>query len=243
MKKKRQETAMGQKSREQLQLRDGVIVYELERKAVKNLNLRVRRDGTICVSARPGVGRERIETFLRQQEAFFRRAAAQKKIQLTSGTQLYVRGEPYVLSVREGLRSAMYLDGGRILLETPAPEDNAACLAVYRDFLASLAQRLLPLRLAALYPRLEPYGIPYPALRQRRMVSRWGSCVPAKAVVTLNTYLVIMPPPCLDQVVLHELCHLVHGDHSRRFYSLLTAVMPEWRHWRRLLREYGPYCL
>jgi len=46
--------------------------------------------------------------------------------------------------------------------------------------------------------------------------------------LTLNISLVRAPLECIDYVITHELCHLVHHDHSPRFYQLLEKVMPEW---------------
>ena len=68
-----------------------------------------------------------------------------------------------------------------------------------------------------------------PKLRQRVMRSRWGSCMPAKAIITMNTYLAIMPAEIIDHVMLHELCHLVHPNHSRHFYNVMTMIMPDWK--------------
>ncbi|WP_150539975.1 M48 family metallopeptidase [Actinobacillus vicugnae] len=67
-----------------------------------------------------------------------------------------------------------------------------------------------------------------PQIRLRTMKTQWGNCSPFGAI-TLNPNLVKAPTECIDYVILHELCHLVHHNHSPDFYRLMTQVMPNWR--------------
>jgi len=63
----------------------------------------------------------------------------------------------------------------------------------------------------------------------RNQSSRWGSCT-ADGALSLNWRLVLLPPAMHDHVILHELAHRVHMDHSDRFWAQLQAWDPEWRH-------------
>ena len=67
-----------------------------------------------------------------------------------------------------------------------------------------------------------------PPLRIRQMKRRWGSCS-SRGVVTLNPDLVAAPKDCIKYVIIHELCHLVEMNHSKRFYKLLGGLMPDWK--------------
>ena len=71
-------------------------------------------------------------------------------------------------------------------------------------------------------PLFKEYDLKEPVLKQRIMRSRWGSCMPLKGIVTMNTYLAIMPEAIIDHVMLHELCHFIHPNHSRHFYDVMT---------------------
>jgi len=73
----------------------------------------------------------------------------------------------------------------------------------------------------------------------RFMRSQWGSCAVSGRIV-LNTHLVKVPEHLIDYVLLHELCHLVHHDHSHRFYALMRAHMPDWEVRRLELDAYLP---
>ena len=67
-----------------------------------------------------------------------------------------------------------------------------------------------------------------PKLKLLNMKTQWGNCSPS-GNLTLNPYLVKAPMRCIDYVILHELCHLVEHNHSKRFYELMTQAMPDWQ--------------
>ena len=72
------------------------------------------------------------------------------------------------------------------------------------------------------------YQLPQPTLRLLRMPKRWGSCTP-KGEILLNPELIKAPGICVEYVILHELCHLKHPNHSAAFFRMLDAVLPDWR--------------
>lgn len=61
--------------------------------------------------------------------------------------------------------------------------------------------------------------------------SQWGSCTPSKKAISLNLNLVFVPQECLDAIIVHELSHLEHPDHSQKFYDLIYERMPEYPYW------------
>jgi predicted metal-dependent hydrolase len=89
------------------------------------------------------------------------------------------------------------------------------------------ARELFPQRLAALLPQLT-WIKEEPKLKLLTMKAQWGNCS-TKGTLTLNPQLIRAPRPCIDYVILHELCHLAEHNHSPRFYRLLTQLLPEWQ--------------
>jgi predicted metal-dependent hydrolase len=91
-------------------------------------------------------------------------------------------------------------------------------------------------------PRLDhataELGTTYKAVRIANQRTRWGSCSTTGAM-SFNWRLLLAPPEILDYVVWHEACHLVHMDHSPRFWSLLERHVPDYRVPRRWLRDHG----
>lgn len=78
----------------------------------------------------------------------------------------------------------------------------------------------------------------YERITIREQKTRWGSCS-SRGTLSFNWKLMLAPPGVLDYVVVHELCHLKHMDHSREFWAAVESVMPDYRERRRWLKEHG----
>ncbi len=84
----------------------------------------------------------------------------------------------------------------------------------------------------------ELIGVTYGRITIRNQKTRWGSCS-AKGNLNFNCLLVKTPPEVLDAVVVHELCHRKHMDHSKQFYEEIYKVFPEYKKWDRWLKDNG----
>lgn len=94
---------------------------------------------------------------------------------------------------------------------------------------------------ARIFPRFAMYGISYPTLRFRKMISCYGTCQPGTGIITLNKILADMPLECAEYVAAHELAHLLVANHSREFYRVLSGVMPDYKQREERLAEYALY--
>lgn len=81
-------------------------------------------------------------------------------------------------------------------------------------------------------------GGDYRRIAIRDQKTRWGSCS-SKGTLSFNWRLMLAPPAVLDYVVVHELCHLTHMDHSPAFWQAVEAVCPDYRNLRKWLKEHG----
>lgn len=81
-------------------------------------------------------------------------------------------------------------------------------------------------------------GGTYSRITIRDQKTRWGSCS-ARGTLSFNWRLMLAPPAILDYVVVHELCHLTHMDHSAAFWQAVEAVYPDYRSARKWLKEHG----
>ena len=80
-------------------------------------------------------------------------------------------------------------------------------------------------------------GGEYTSITVRDQKSRWGSCS-SKGTLSFNYRLVFAPPAILDYVVVHELCHLTHMNHSKDFWNMVEKVMPDYRIRNQWLKEH-----
>lgn len=80
--------------------------------------------------------------------------------------------------------------------------------------------------------------IPYPKLRIRKMTTRWGVCNIKTHVITLNLELMKRDVGYLDYVIIHEMSHLIHGDHSRSFWKLVEENMPDYKKYREEMKVF-----
>ena len=72
-------------------------------------------------------------------------------------------------------------------------------------------------------------------VRLKKMHTRWGSCNTRARRVWLSVYLPAYPIECTEYVIVHELCHLHHANHSRAFWQTVAAAMPNYQHWHDML--------
>ncbi len=102
--------------------------------------------------------------------------------------------------------------------------------------LAKKAMKVIPERVAYYAPKV---GVTYGRITIRNQKSRWGSCS-AKGNLNFNCLLMLAPPEVIDSVVVHELCHRIEMNHSKKFYEHVLRVYPDYYKHHAWLKEHGP---
>jgi predicted metal-dependent hydrolase len=149
-----------------------------------------------------------------------------------AGELHYYLGERYVLRIgaeRTGLE-----DGELWLPGTTTTTDQAR--ALLETWYTERANVVLGEIVHRCVAQLS-WVVDIPPWQHQFMRSQWGSCS-AKGRLSLNTHLIKVPEPLIEYVVMHELCHLKHLNHSRRFYGLLSKQVGDWEVKRRALARY-----
>lgn len=176
------------------------IEYQLTRKRVKNINVRIKPDGNIYVSSNSRVPVDYIDDFIRCKWDYIIKALDKYEEMRKNKTS-----QPVV--VQEMDKDTMVKIFSQICQE--------------------------------IYPLFVEYDIPYPTIKVRTMKSRWGSCHTQKNIITLNSRLLATPRECIEYVVLHELAHLIHPNHSKEFYGVVESLMPDWKARKKELNKYS----
>ena len=101
--------------------------------------------------------------------------------------------------------------------------------------LTKRAKLLIPERVKYYAPKI---GVTYGRITIRSQRTRWGSCS-SKGNLNFNCLLVLFPPEVIDSVIVHELCHRKHMNHSPAFYAEVERVFPEYKRCSKWLKANG----
>lgn len=219
--------------------------FTLERKNIKNINLRICSDGKVYISAPPAVPFSVIEKFVISKKEYILNAvdkfrlnyAPKTEKQYISGESVTLLGKNLRLKIEKDNEEYVSCDGVYIYIHVKSPDYynrkknlftqwiNQQCIIVFNEIMQEV------------YKKFIPYNVTFPQLKLRNMTSRWGSCQPCKKIITLNKRLIEAPKCCIEYVVYHEFCHFIHPNHSRQFYLLLQVMMPEWKENKLILEK------
>ena len=219
---------------------DGLeIPVNVVRKRVKNLNLRVRADGTVTLSIPQHLPPARAQEFLERKGSWIaervrrnieRRPSPDFAGELPNRIPLWGKLVPRDSVQANSGQAASDRDASGQGAPSQTTIDQAALDELYRTEVL----RALP----GIVERMEArIGVHAARWSVRVMKTRWGSCTPKTGAIRINTRLAAYPSECLEFVVAHELVHLLEPSHNARFHALLDEFCPDNRHPAKLLRE------
>lgn len=148
---------------------------------------------------------------------------------------LPLRGEQRSLVWQAGRFARIECVDGQVVFTAPERASQASLQRALRDFYESQARTDIGHWLPHYLPTLPraPQRIQF-----KRMTSQWGSLSPDGNVV-LDLSLVLARPSAFQYVLVHELCHLIHANHSRAFWREVEKRWPDWRDEREYFRSEG----
>lgn len=176
---------------------------EIHYKKMKNVYLRIKPDGRIQISVPIGTKRKYIEQFVAA-----RREWIEEKLE--------------VVARRTAASSILHADE-TLIFGSPVQG------VISERQLQALLHEKITLYMEKYFPYFAERGYQRPQIKYRNMRSTWGVCRPTVGTITFNRRLVHQPVAFIEYVVLHELCHLIVPNHSRDFYALVGAMMPNHR--------------
>ena len=229
-----------------IKLLDREIEYELQRKRVKNINLRIKPDKTITVSANPRVQISRIERFILEKQKFILRALEKyskmqksllKPKQYIDGETVKVFGQDFALKVFLAKKNHVEIDEPFMNLYVKDIHDASLKKKVLDKWLCKQVEQIVIRICEKVYPLFKKYSGDFPTIKFRKMTSRWGSCHTTKKVLTFNYALINAPIECVEYVIYHEFTHFIEPNHSKKFYLALSNFLPDYKQRKRLLRN------
>lgn len=213
-----------------------ILGYEVHRKKVKNINLRIRPNMEIYISAPMNLHSDYIENFIRSKEKWIKQVlqkieeAKQNQLpsQYLSGEKHKYLGKEYELEVKQGNSNRVSLKEGKIILTVISNifENSDEKKKVMEKWYFENAQKVF---VNAIQKWLEILDESIEKLSIKPMKSRWGSCNYVKRYINLNTELIKRTQFEIEYVVLHELTHLKYPNHGKAFYRYIENYMPNYK--------------
>ncbi len=217
--------------------RDGTQIpcRHLRKKRIKNLYLRIQRDGSVDVSTPWRYGVKDAALFVSEKEAWIQERLSHAKSHGRSnpatfrpGCEAWYLGKKYPVAYEKSPQSRVAFKNGLFLFRGPAHENFEG--AMERFYLRS-AKEILP---GCIERWSETMGLSPSQVKFRRFKSRWGSCS-RNDVITLNSALMRYEQPLIDYVIIHELAHIRYKHHRKEFWELVADYAPNYRELRRRL--------
>lgn len=223
---------------------DVTLTYEWQKKNIRRLNLHIRQDGSLFVSSPYGVSAAAVDAFVLSNAGMIEKSRARwqqyrprEELMLKEGSEIPCLGRMLTLRLASGREDAALQQGNELLLTLGHPEDEKAVQRLFEGWWQDTCRTLCTALCERWFPAFSRWEIPQPTLRFRRMSSRWGSCQPKTAAITLNLRLLHAPMECIEYIIVHELAHLVEANHSPAFHRVVGEVMPDWKERRKKLES------
>lgn len=220
-----------------------VIEYTLARKKVKNVNMRVKADGSVSVSAPSRVSAKQIDDFVRSRYDFIRSSVERLSAESKSGLQEYddakiyangdklsFLGEELTVEIVQGREDGVYVSDGKLVISTFDIKNSDYVQKLLRNFYYNSAVSLfreLNEEVSQFFS--ERFHIGKVPIKLRKMKTRWGSCHVTDGFIVMNTRLVSYPKECARYVFVHEYSHFIEPNHSPQFYAVVASVMPDYK--------------
>lgn len=197
----------------------------VEKKNNKNTYIKIKEDMTIYVTTNFLTSKWQIKNMLDSEKKYLEKAIASALRKHEKEKEFYYLGKKYDIII--------------VSFDKVEIDDNK----IYAPSKETLEKWLKKQTLKVFNERLEynynlfKEDIPFPKLKMRKMKTRWGVCNKRDNSITLNTKLIRYSLKEIDYVIIHELSHFVHFDHSREFWNTVEKYMPSYKESIKVLKE------
>ena len=215
-----------------------IVPDYIERSKRKTLSLTVLKNGCVLVKAPINMQDEIINNFVEAKQSWIREKLAsiketQNKFEdVISGQKVMIYGNKYAV-FKADVKQIQTSD--KFELFVPNKFEGEKHTKAISTWFKKLAKKVLAERLSFIEKRI---NLKSTSLKIGDSRGRWGSCNSYGNII-LNYRVVMLPPSIIDYVIVHELCHLLELNHSRRFWENVVKFLPNYELQRKNIKEYG----
>lgn len=199
---------------------------EIIRKNNKNTYIRVKSGSIISVTTNRWITKRQIEKLLFENEDVLKKMIKKCQREDEKKEQFYILGESYDIIIVSGIDKIEIFENK---IFTPTKRKLELWYQKER-------KKIFEERLLFWYQKFDE-KIPIPKLKIRNMKTRWGVCNIRDNSVTLNSRLMEYDIAKLDYVIVHELSHFCHFNHSKEFWNLVSKYCPNYKEIRKSLKD------
>lgn len=219
------------------------ITFSIANRKRKSIAVEVHPDTSVQIKAPldcqlediKKVVSKRSKWIITQQKFFEQFLPETPKREYVSGETHYYLGRKYILKIVVSNENKIKLQGGFLhVYVTNCSEDQVKHLLTQWYYKRAL--KVFDKVYDEAFQKFNQFSIQKPEMQIKRMKKRWGSYTPT-GIILINPELIKAASVCIEYVMIHELCHLIERNHSKRFYNLLTQIAPDWQRWKLKLEK------
>lgn len=218
------------------------IEFILDIKSIKNLYIRVKKDGKAYVSVPKRLSQQQIQITLMSHLPWVKAQLTKlsalpiaPELQYQSGEIHSLWGQFYSLLLETGHKKAQAIvQDEQIILQSNGDLTIEQKIKSLDSLYRTEIQKVMPEMIVQWEEKMQVQSSEW---RLKKMKTRWGTCNTRAKRIWLNTALAKYPLECLEYVLVHELVHLLERSHNHRFKALMTQFMPDWPVRKKLLNS------
>lgn len=210
----------------------------IERSKRKTLSLSVMKDGAIIVKAPISMNESVINNFIAEKQNWIK-----DKLSIINKTNdrfediikyksFLLYGNKYSLVLSDVKKVEINEDFQIVIPQKTEPDK---IIKLLKSWYKKIAKKILQDRLKFIEERIR---LKSNTMRINDSKGRWGSCNTI-GVISFNWRVILLPPQIIDYVIVHELCHLVEMNHSKKFWSLVQRFLPNYEVLKKSIKDYG----
>lgn len=195
------------------------------RKSIKNMYFRIDENSNLLITANKWVSDNEIKKIVNEKKDIILKMYNHKIKELDSNAYFLYLGEKYNVIYDESLKQVSFR-GNEVLTKNDKMLDKFYSNKCLELFSKRINEKKMLFK-----------DIPNFSLKLRKMKTRWGVCNVKEKIITLNTELLKKDLSLIDYVIIHEMCHFYHPNHSKNFWLLVSKHYPYYKEARKMLKE------
>ena len=214
--------------------------YQVVKSNRKTLALYIKQQ-TAIVRCPMRASKGEIEAFVKKNHKWIQerlaeeRAYDKQKLRIADGCAIFFRARELSIIFKEGRKERILINGDKLIIQNHKLNSDKARTQLEKYLTQKATEYIIP-RAEALAKYL---GVDkkITEIKLRKTKSKWGHCT-SNGVIQYNWLIMLAPYSIIDYMITHEVCHMLHMDHSRRYWDLVESICPQYLQYIEWLKKH-----